>query len=81
MYGNINRENIDPASKDRAWTLKEEAAHYARHRTEYAALRQAYLQDRISKEDLLKMREMIKDGRPGEAMAMLDALMYGRVLR
>jgi hypothetical protein len=62
-------------------TVKEEAAHYSRYRQEYASLRKAYLEDRITTDQLKQMREMIKDGRPGEAMAMLDALMYGRVLR
>lgn len=62
-------------------TVKEEAAHYSRYRQEYASLRKAYLEDRITKDELVQMRGMIKDGRPGEAMAMLDALMYGRVLR
>ena len=62
-------------------TVKEEAAHYSRYRQEYASLRKAYLEDRITKDQLKQMREMIKDGRPGEAMALLDALMYGRVLR
>ena len=62
-------------------TVKEEAAHYSRYRQEYASLRKAYLEDRITKDQLKQMRGMIKEGRPGEAMAMLDALMYGRVLR
>jgi len=62
-------------------TVKEEAAHYSRYRQEYASLRKAYLEDRITKDQLKQMRGMIKDGRPGEAMALLDALMYGRVLR
>lgn len=62
-------------------TLREDVAHYSRYRQEYASLRKAYLQDRITKDQLKQMREMIKDGRPGKAMAMLDALMYGRVLR
>lgn len=62
-------------------TVKEEAAHYSRYRQEYASLRKAYLEDRIDKCQLKQMRGMIKDGRPGEAMALLDALMYGRVLR
>lgn len=62
-------------------TVKEEAAHYSRYRQEYASLRKAYLEDRIDKDQLKQMRGMIKDGRPGEAMALLDALMYGRVLR
>lgn len=62
-------------------TVKEEAAHYSRYRQEYATLRKAYLEDRIDKDQLKQMRGMIKDGRPGEAMALLDALMYGRVLR
>lgn len=62
-------------------TVKEEAAHYSRYRQEYASLRKAYLEDRITKDQLKQMRTMIKDGRPGEAMALLDALMYGRVLR
>jgi hypothetical protein len=62
-------------------TVKEEAAHYSRYRQEYASLRKAYLEDRITKDQLKQMREMVKGGRPGEAMALLDALMYGRVLR
>lgn len=62
-------------------TLMEDAAHYSRYRQEYASLRRAWLENRITKDELVQMREMIKDGRPGEAMAMLDALMYGRVLR
>lgn len=62
-------------------TVKEEAAHYSRYRQEYASLRKAYLEDRIDKDQLKQMRGMIKEGRPGEAMALLDALMYGRVLR
>lgn len=62
-------------------TVKEEAAHYSRYRQEYASLRRAYLENRIDKDQLKQMRGMIKDGRPGEAMALLDALMYGRVLR
>lgn len=62
-------------------TVKEEAAHYSRYRQEYASLRKAYLEDRITKDQLKQMRGMIKDGRPGEAMALLDALMYGQVLR
>ena len=62
-------------------TVKEEAAHYSRYRQEYAQLRRAYLEDRITKDQLKQMREMVKDGRPREAMALLDALMYGRVLR
>ena len=62
-------------------TVKEEAAHYSRYRQEYASLRKAYLEDRIDKDQLKQMRGMIKDGRPREAMALLDALMYGRVLR
>ena len=62
-------------------TVKEEAAHYSRYRQEYASLRRAWLDNRITKDELVQMREMIKDGRPGEAMALLDALMYGRVLR
>lgn len=61
-------------------TLMEDAAHYSRYRQEYASLRRAWLENRITKDELVQMREMIKDGRPGEAMAMLDALMYGRVL-
>lgn len=65
----------------KSMALKEEAAHYSRYRQEYASLRRAYLEDRITKDQLKQMREMIKDGRPGEAMAMLDALMYGRVVR
>jgi hypothetical protein len=62
-------------------TVKEEAAHYSRYRQEYASLRRAWLENRITKDELVQMRGMIKDGRPGEAMALLDALMYGRVLR
>ena len=62
-------------------TVKEEAAHYSRYRQEYASLRKAYLENRITTDQLKQMRGMIKDGRPGEAMALLDALMYGRVLR
>lgn len=62
-------------------TLREDAAHYSRYRQEYASLRRAYLENRIDKDQLKQMRGMIKDGRPGEAMALLDALMYGRVLR
>ena len=62
-------------------TVKEEAAHYSRYRQEYASLRKAYLEGRIDKDQLKQMRGMIKEGRPGEAMALLDALMYGRVLR
>ena len=65
----------------KSMALKEEAAHYSRYRQEYASLRKAYLEDRIDKDQLKQMRGMIKDGRPGEAMALLDALMYGRVLR
>lgn len=62
-------------------TVKEEAAHYSRYRQEYASLRKAYLENRITTDQLKQMRGMIKEGRPGEAMALLDALMYGRVLR
>ena len=62
-------------------TVKEEAAHYSRYRQEYASLRRAYLEGRIDKDQLKQMREMIKAGKPREAMALLDALMYGRVLR
>lgn len=65
----------------KSMALKEEAAHYSRYRQEYASLRKAYLENRITKDQLKQMRGMIKDGRPGEAMALLDALMYGRVLR
>ena len=62
-------------------TVKEEAARYSRYRQEYASLRKAYLEDRITKDQLKQMRGMIKAGKPREAMALLDALMYGRVLR
>lgn len=65
----------------KSMALKEEAAHYSRYRQEYASLRKAYLENRITADQLKQMRGMIKDGRPGEAMALLDALMYGRVLR
>ena len=75
MYGKINRENIQPDSKETMWALREEAAHYSKYRREYDELRKAYLQDYITKEELKTLRRQLKSGDATGAMQGLAVLM------
>ena len=75
MYGKINRENIQPNSKETTMALREEAAHYSKYRREYDELRKAYLQDYITKQELKTLRGQLKSGDATGAMKGLAVLM------
>lgn len=75
MYGKINRENIQPNSKETTWALREEVSHYSKYRREYDELRKAYLQNYITKEELKTLRNQLKSGDAAGAMKGLAVLM------
>lgn len=83
MYRGIIAEMIEPGHipEGYARSIRAQADHYNRCRNEYAAMRRAYLQNQITQEELVKLREMVKDGRQREAMNLLDALVHEKVLR
>lgn len=56
-------------------TLREDAAHYSRYRQEYASLRKAYLEDRITQEQLKQLRDMVKAGDVDGAVKGLAVMM------
>ena len=75
MYRGINRDNIEPNSRQKLMTVPEEAGHYLRNRNVYAKLRKAYLNGRIDRQELLTLRGQVKAGDANGAIKGLMRLL------
>ena len=76
MYRRIDRAKINPAGVDRQ-VMGWEAERYMRNRSAFARLRRAYLENRITKQQLLTLRGQVKVGEVAAAMSGLDRLLWG----
>lgn len=74
MYRRLKRENIEQPLMTTA-QVQEEAKHYIVNRKIYDELRRAYLDDRITQEQLKQLREMVKAGDADGAVKGLAAWM------
>lgn len=61
MYGRINRANICPTRADRE-RMRREAGVYSQNHRLFTALRGAYIDGVLTKEQLLTLRSMVMAG-------------------
>lgn len=77
MYGRINRANLVPTLEDRI-KLRQEAGVYSMNHRLFAAIRKAYLTDKITAKELMDLQAQIKAGNADGAERCLDVLVEGR---
>ena len=74
MYRRLKKENIEQPLMTTA-QVQEEAKHYTVNRKIYDELRKAYLDDRITQEQLKQLRDMVKAGDADGAVKGLAVMM------
>ncbi len=74
MYRRLKKENIEKPLMTTA-QVQEEAKHYIVNRKIYDELRKAYLDDRITQEQLKQLRDMVKAGDADGAVKGLAVMM------
>lgn len=62
MYRRINRDSIRPKNYEDLGSVPEQARHYLVNRGIYNELRTSYLNGFINKQQLLTLREQVRNG-------------------